>query len=45
MKIDQIIISNEFRTPLSATLMLLDSFLSLYNLCSMAKETIWLVIS
>ena len=45
MKNDQIMISNEFRTPLSSTLMLLDSFLSLYNLCGMAKETIWLVIS
>ena len=45
MKNDQIMISNEFRTPLSTILMLLDSFLSLANLSVVAKETIGLVIS
>ena len=45
MKKDQIMISNEFRTPLSTILMLLDSFLSLTNLSVVAKETIGLVIS
>ena len=44
-KNDQIMISNEFRTPLSTILMLLDSFLSLTNTSGMAKETIGLVIS
>ena len=45
MKNDQILISNEFRTPLSSVLMLLDSFLNFSNLNEMARETIWLVIS
>ena len=45
MKNDQIMISNEFRTPLSSILMLLDSFLSLATLNGIAKETIYLVIS
>ena len=45
MKNDQIMISNEFRTPLSSILMLLDSFLSLTTLDGIAKETIYLVIS
>ena len=45
MKNDQIMISNEFRTPLSSILMLLDSFLSLTTLNGVAKETIFLVIS
>ena len=38
-------ICNEFRTPLSSILMLLDSFLSLVTLNGIAKETIYLVIS
>ena len=45
MKNDSIMISNEFRTPLSSILMLLDSFLSLTTLDGIAKETIYLVIS
>ena len=38
-------ISEKFRTPLSTTLMLLDSLLNSENLTQTAKDTIGLVIS